>query len=222
MRFPAVVLLTVFIAWVTLVSTFAQQANLQLVGEWPGINRERAIYSVAAADNHVFFLSDNRFRLGQSFALHAMDVSDPGNPLIISMIEINSAQDLAVSGNFAFVIGEGGLQVIDISDPTRLRLVGGFGGVTGNALAVTGQRVFVAGGLDGLVILDVGDPENPRHVGSLEVGGFVEGVAVSGNYAFLLRTDANNPENSGLLIADVRDPSSPVQVAFLELKLTDC
>jgi len=62
----------------------------------------------------------------------------------------------------------------------------------------------------GLYIIDVSTPSSPQEAGFLELFGFVYGVAVSGNYAYVtsLFTD--------LFIIDVSTPSSPQEVGFFD------
>jgi murein DD-endopeptidase MepM/ murein hydrolase activator NlpD/PKD repeat protein len=57
-----------------------------------------------------------------------------------------------------------------------------------------------------LQVIDVSDPANPRRVGGYYTSGYAEGVAVSGNYAYVADFDA------GLQVIDVSDPANPRRV----------
>ena len=63
---------------------------------------------------------------------------------------------MAVSGNYAYVADyDAGLQVIDVSNPTQPRRVGGNSAFDAFDIIVAGNNVFVAAGEQGLMILDL-------------------------------------------------------------------
>lgn len=72
-----------------------------------------------------------------------------------------------------------------------------------NDVEVVGNLAYAAIGRR-LVILDVSDATNPFEIGSMKIMSGVEGVAVSGNYAFLA---AHKPYR--FTVADVSDPTNP-------------
>src|SRR5262245_47986529 len=73
---------------------------------------------------------------------------------------------------------------------------------TAMAMAIQNGYAFVALGTNGLAIIDVSNPANPRRVGGFDTSGFASGVAVSGNYAFVADGDA------GLQVIDVSNPAN--------------
>jgi hypothetical protein len=120
---------------------------------------------------------------------------------------------LEVSGNYAYVVvREAGLQVFDVSDPTRLRVIGGYRtsgyavdvAVSGGYAYLASQRrvnttAAVGGGLD---VIDISsDPANPRRVGGYSDRDCVA-IAVSGNYAYIA-------ERTSLRIMDISNPAAP-------------
>ena len=68
-----------------------------------------------------------------------------------------------------------------------------------------GERsyVYVAGGPEGLFIIDVTDPENPELAGHFDTDGLAKGVYVSGDYTYV--ADWLN----GFVIVDVSDTENP-------------
>ena len=60
---------------------------------------------------------------------------------------------------------------------------------------------------DGILIVDVSDPEAPKKVGSLDTDGYARGVYVSGSHAYIADHD------NGLVVVDVSDPENPALVA---------
>jgi hypothetical protein len=118
------------------------------------------------------------------------------------------ARDVKVSGNYAYVAGEeGGLQVIDVSNPTNCVGVGGFDtSGTASGVAVSGNYAYIADADAGLQVIDVSNPTNCVRVGGFKTIGYAYGVAVSDNYAYV--TD----DYAGLQVIDVSNPANCVRV----------
>ena len=164
--------------------------------------------------------------------LQVIDVSDPSNPQRVGSLEAGwSPQDVAVSGQYAYVAGswrEGtnhgyGLQVIDISNPVNPRRVGSLEGASGS-LALAGNYAYVAveGWRDGtnlhptsLHVIDISSPASPQRVGSLGLEGAFSSLAVVGNYAYVAEggwdVGAGEPPG-GLRIIDISNPALPQRV----------
>ena len=68
---------------------------------------------------------------------------------------------------------------------------------------VSNGFAYVADGLSGLQILNVGEPTAPTLVAGYDTPGYAQGVAVKGNYAYVADGEG------GLLVVDVSSPSSP-------------
>jgi hypothetical protein len=108
--------------------------------------------------------------------LEIIDVSDPANPRHVGGCDTCAcATAVAVAGRYAYVVSSSdGLQVIDISDPANPRRVGGNSTFTGARWPVTlnvtvsGDKVYVAAGEDGLIILNTYQP--PPCIESAEFG----------------------------------------------------
>ncbi|MFA6325021.1 MAG: immunoglobulin-like domain-containing protein [Candidatus Paceibacterota bacterium] len=131
---------------------------------------------------------------------------------------------IAVSGNYA-IIGSNisnAISILDISDPDNLVQVGslfhGDGGAqlrAPTAIAISGNYAYITsadelneGNI--LEIVDISDPTDPSHAGSLvfpinEYGPY--GIFVSGNYVYLPVYGANC-----LKIIDVSDPTNPFEI----------
>jgi len=118
---------------------------------------------------------------------------------------------------------DGGLQVINISDPTQPRKIAQVttpGTSIALAMAVAQRRMLVAAaeGHGGVAIFDLENPEQPRLVNRQllglnpkdhphpSAGGWAHGIAWSGNYLFVANW------KRGLAILDVSQPESPRMV----------
>jgi len=118
------------------------------------------------------------------------------------------ANDVKVVGNYAYVaLGEAGLAVIDVRNPTNCVRVGGCD-TSGfaQAVAVSGDHAYVADGYSGVQVIDVSVPTSCVRVGGYVTSVRAVGVAVSGNYAYV----AN--DGAGLQVIDVRYPTNCVRV----------
>jgi hypothetical protein len=113
--------------------------------------------------------------------LFVVDVGDPHNPQSVGNCSTKgSAQGVVVWGHHAYVASDyAGVEVIDLRDPTTPRRVGGNSAFDALAVMVDADRVFVATGSQGLVILPTLAP--PLSLGGpwLGPGGEVH-VVISG------------------------------------------
>ncbi len=77
-------------------------------------------------------------------------------------------------------------------------------------LAVMGERLVLACGLEGLLVLDFSQPENPRLLAVAPLGLFADKVKLSGATAYV------SNRNGGVQVVDLSDPARPVQGALFD------
>mgnify|MGYP001048695620 CR=1 FL=1 len=101
--------------------------------------------------------------------LRALDISFPTDPVVRSFIRKTSSgsvSDILISGGFAYIIdSQTGLQIVDIEDPTQLRLVSTVelrGGT--EAIAISQGYAYFSGQYGGMTVVDISDPFNPIYV----------------------------------------------------------
>jgi hypothetical protein len=96
--------------------------------------------------------------------LVVVDINDPLNPRIIQEIPLHHAHAIAVQFRYGFVVDEEGLKVLDLSTPGSPKLVPGASVALAHAHDVYVARTYayVANGADGIAIIDIEQPENPR------------------------------------------------------------
>ena len=114
-------------------------------------------------------------------------------------------KDIVVRGNFAYLaIGNAGLRVVDISNPSALIEVGSFDSFgSANGVFIKNDIAYVADGSEGLLILDISDPNSLHSIGYLKLPGTAEDIAISGKLAYIASG------RSGLQIINVDDPEKP-------------
>jgi len=180
--------------------TQTDRVTLTLKGSWPGFPRGTAM-GVAVSDEYVYVCSQG---------LQAIEISDPVNPRPVGALTNDiRASHLAVSGNYVYMVGEGGFQVIDVFSQTDPHRVGACN-TSGDALgvAVAGNHVYLADGWAGLQVIDISNSAHPKRVGGYYPKGDARSVAVSGDYAYVADGD--------LEVLDITAPAHPRRVGGYE------
>jgi hypothetical protein len=93
-----------------------------------------------------------------------LDLDDPLKPRLLAVVPIDDVRATSLQFRYLFVAARGGLRVIDVTHPERPRPVPGALAAIADPHRVYVARGFayVAGGAEGLVIVDVERPESPR------------------------------------------------------------
>ncbi|MDW8069364.1 MAG: hypothetical protein RML46_10650 [Anaerolineae bacterium] len=148
--------------------------------------------------------------VGMGPRLIVLNVSDPARPVLLGQSDVlpGIVQDVAVAGNYVYVIGNeyrARLWILSIASPNRPTVVNSVDfQADAKRMAISGNRAYVTVAGKGLQILDISNPASPQFLGQFPSGsGF---VAVSGNYAYVL--------SPRLYIVDVTNPLSPTQVGI--------
>jgi hypothetical protein len=156
-------------------------------------------------------VSDSHIYVADIFSTRIINVSNPANPFEVGIYENLGyfAQDVAISGNYAYVAyGVDGLRIVDISNPYFPYEVG-FWDIPDNArgVAVSDSYAYVAA-ISGLRIIDITNPFSPYEVGYCDTIGWVEHAVISGDYAYVCG-------NSGFNIVNISNPVLPFLVSSL-------
>ena len=143
--------------------------------------------------------------------LTIVDITDPEKPAIVGKINPRIDCDgLALSKDCVVLYGhhESRLIMVDVNDPAAPKQVGLYqhdkGSFNQGEVAVVGDFAYCTS-VNGLVIVNITDPANPKLVKTVEVKG-VNDVQVAEGYAFVA-AGAN-----GIRVLDVTDPANPVEV----------
>lgn len=120
--------------------------------------------------------------------------------------------DVKVVGTYACCAYEGGVAIIDVSNPDSLVLCGkAFSPGNGIRLDISGGCAYLADRLGGLRVVDVTDSFNPSEISHYNDSSIVFDVAISGNYAYTATFYA------GLQVIDITDPYHPALAAGVTL-----
>jgi hypothetical protein len=151
--------------------------------------------------------------------LSVADVTNLAQPALAARLAMpSSANDVRVAGSVAYVAVDGGLVVVDVTDPAHPARLGSLllPGGKQVRLAVGSGLVYLADLTFGLRVVDVSHPLQPVVVGSLALPGTpravslagtgLGGFALFGSYAVVACGDG------GVAVVDVSDPAAPRQV----------
>jgi len=143
--------------------------------------------------------------------LQLLNVSNPAAPAPLGSLGLTWPGAVALSGDYAFVLDNGGLEVIDISN-TSLPVLRGTATPTASMerITVRGDYAYVAGA--GFQIYDISDPTHPFAVGFFDSGGGgVHDVELRGSNAYI--SDGTMfQSNNCLKILDISNPANPFEV----------
>jgi hypothetical protein len=138
------------------------------------------VSGAAVAGNYLYLAA-------QWTGLLVYDITDPTDPDSVGVFTTYGfANDVAIYGDYAFVGTSSGFQVVDITDPSSPSLLTTYDMTPDGALSVKirGDYAFLGTG-SGLTVMDVSVPTSPSLVDSYDIGGWVSGLDVAGDNAFL-------------------------------------
>jgi hypothetical protein len=178
-------------------SCLEYSSRLHLIGKTPSVPGV-SLTCVASVGSYAYCgLYNSATQQGEFWTV---DLSDPAAPTIAGVLALPiSVDEIAISGSYAYLITgqgvpwNGGLLVVDISDPPAPALVNTMGFGVRDRIAATGGRLCIlsSGEYGGgrLFVYDLANPVSPAPTGivTLPLGSyqFPEGLAVSGNYAYI-------------------------------------
>ncbi len=102
-----------------------------------------------------------------------VNLDNPLKPKLAAVVPIEGARATALQFRYLFVVGAGGLSVVDVTIPEQARRVESAQVPLADARRVSVSRTYayVAAGRDGLAIVDVENPEQPRLYAKFSAGG---------------------------------------------------
>ncbi len=145
------------------------------------------------------------------------DVNDPQHPVLVKEIPgaVSSWRDAFDIGDYVYIgtEGGGGIQIVDISDPSDPTLVNTYDATVSNSHTVFGDRarqlLYVMGGFadnaqGGLQVLDCSNPTNPVEIGRW-TNQYVHDASVEGNIVH-----ANLIDEGRFRLLNLANPANPV------------
>lgn len=184
-------------------TTPVQVGSLSIAGSWSG--------RMALNGNYVYVMPTSV--VGSDMTI--IDISIPDTLTLAGAYHVNenylaTPSNMVVSGDYAYISDRAGMAVVSVADPTAPAHVSVYSTSLGEDLAMSGSYAYLAYSA-GVQIVDVSNPSLPGLVGLLSGTGWIRGVALNGNYAYL--ADYLN----GFRVVDISDPSAPVALSLLPI-----
>lgn len=154
---------------------------------------------------------------GGLWGLTVVNVTDPRAPHLAGSLRMSPFEDLEVVEHLAVSVADLELSVLDLSAPESPRMVSRLALPSrATAVDVQGRLAYVAGGILGLLVVDIAAPSAPSIIGSADFGsadfrGAMGYVDVSGPLAFVVG------DGRGLMVFDLAVPSAPRRIAAADL-----
>jgi hypothetical protein len=153
--------------------------------------------------------------------LMIVDLDDPLRPRLVAQLgapDVVEPRAVAVQFRYAFVTDRDGLKVIDVTDPARPRALRDATVRLADARGLTVARTYayVAAGAQGLAIVDVERPEQPRLDQTFDAGGAMNDardvkIAMTNASVFAYVADGKN----GLRVVQLTSPEeTPTYLGF--------
>ena len=133
----------------------------------------------------------------------SIDPNLPSGVHLMASLDIQYASSVTAHGNYAYVVGEPGLLVIDISDPRSPAIVGNCDTVgTAGTIFVDGSYAYMSAG----AIVNIENPAEPYLIGIFPDLLSPTGLFIDGDYAYF------SSNLAAMKIFDISDRTNPVLV----------
>ncbi len=147
----------------------------------------------------------------QDIAIQVFDIKQEAAVVARITEMIENARVVKVQGDYAYVLDNNSLRIIDITDLNYPVKVGSALCDNPQDLALAGETAYLADSGEGLRIVDITSKSNPETIAtfkSLSEGEWCEylSIAVSGNFAYLA---GEREEQRVMDVVDISDPSAP-------------
>lgn len=184
-------------------------------------SKPTAFISANAKNTTAVFTISNKAYVCEQDVFKIIDVTDKSNIFLLGTLHLpfNSGINLVVRGNYAYVIGQSGLLVINVSNSNN-PYIEGFASIQGDCydLALYGNYAYITSNdvtLKGLLnIVNISTASNPSVESSNNVANIAQGIAYNNNHIFIADNDLSSPS---LIIMNVSNPLSPYTVFLYSL-----
>jgi len=173
-----------------------------------------AVYDGLQVVNGLAYLPTEGFTHEQIVGIQIVDVHTPAAPAargayrtLWSVGSSSNPNSIKLAGNIGYALNDGEqVRAFDNTNPARPTFMNTSAPTTTYDLDIVGNRLYNAGGKNGLQIFDIGNPSSPILLGSyVEPNTSFERVRVAGNRAYIAADfqlkiiDISNPGNLVLL-----------------------
>lgn len=144
------------------------------------------LFTVVGLHAYAFYFNQQKILKEQKPQLSKLKPASVTSLPIVADAGIGPTIDVTIDGHIAYAIGKGALRILDISVPTKPKVLGKIEGLgSTRQIAVKDGIAYVGSREDGAFIIDVKDQANPKLLSHYDSVEFATGVKVSGNILFL-------------------------------------
>ena len=158
---------------------------------------------IAVRGDYAYLTSGGRLKI--------LNIADPTNIQFIAQTDsITATGPVTLLGNYCYVADVVGypysysLKIIDITNIYNPQFVNDTH-ISARDICTDGIYLYTASDMQGFKVLSVDDPVHPTVIGSYATSGIAEGVAISGNYAFVADSD-------DIEIINIENHSNPILI----------
>ena len=165
-------------------------------------------YPESGFSTGIEIINDYGFVLDDHGSVTILNVGTPYTHDYISKIEtfgIPMAVD--VSDSLLLIANNINLLIVTIADINNPQVIGSYTHFDLNDVKIKGNYAYIAGGADGLLILDISNPEIPTLVGQYNTPDYACKLAFKDHYSYIA------DRYSGIQVIDVSDPTNPLFVS---------
>jgi len=196
-----------------------------VVGFWGGNDMSKFKIDIekdclAVSGNYAYILEQDR-NINDELYLYIIDISEPTDPEFIAkyatynndLMDMKFPKAIEVIGNYAYITyvddeDTSKFIIYDVFNPLNIVNKGEVEletNTAGNDIAIIGNYAYIASSVDGLIIIDISDKNNPTITGDPNSGTNGKGVYVAEGFAYIAAGD------DGLIIYDISDENSPTE-----------
>ena len=147
--------------------------------------------------------------IGAHDKIVVLNLDDPLNPKVMTTLPFNNVTSIAIQFRYAFVTDSNGMHVVDVTYPDKPTVISKASIQLSDARNIYLARTYayISGGKDGLIIVDIEKPEEPRIYQIYNDGGRINDlndvkIATTNASLFAYLADGKN----GLKVIQLTDP----------------
>lgn len=182
-------------------------------GDFPQLDIQQRYFDFRGGGSAVALEGRLGFRAA-GLTLTIYDLTDPRVPAALGAVQIaNSCLGICVRNGRAYLaLGQAGIQIVDVSDPTQPRLLGSFDtpGSAQEVAVIPGQIACVADGVAGLQIIEISDESQPAALRAFPTATACEFALADGSTVFAGSSDR-------LTLVSLADPANPTLISSTPL-----
>lgn len=134
------------------------------------------------------------------------DFTNPSNPIEVGSCPIaagSTISDLSVVGQYVYIIGESGLQIVNVIDPGNPYVeTEGYNPGKATAVSVNNGYAYLANGMYSLEILDITNPQSIQLASVKDIPYWINNVFVANDIAYVV-------DDIGLYLVNVSNLNNP-------------